>query len=174
MIAVRKANDMSDTEETTAESTEAAEKKAREPKKNSIPKTEIEALVQGLPQYTKTSFLVVGHKNGVRLAIPLTSGVSRVYFYGNDDYSTIPDDDAITVFDEANRKEHRRGGIMAEVDFEKGLEAARRALGKLVDAVKAAPTPAEKPKREPKPKKEKAAAEPTATAETGDAEGAQA
>lgn len=140
---------MSDTEESTAE------KKAREPKKNSIPKTEIEALVTGLPQYTKTSFLVVGHKNGVRLAIPLTAGVSRVYFYGNDDYSTIPDDEAITVYDEANRKEHRRGGIMAEVDFEKGLEAARRALGKLVAAVKTAPTPATKPKREPKPKKEK-------------------
>jgi hypothetical protein len=154
MITVRKAN-MSETEE-TATATESAEKKAREPKKNSIPKTEIEALVQGIPQYTKTSFLVVGHKNGVRLAIPLTSGVSRVYFYANDDYSLIPEDDAITVFDEADRKQHRRGGIMAEVDFEKGLEAARRALGKLVEAVKTAPTPAAKPKREPKPKKPKA------------------
>lgn len=136
-----------------AETTADAQDKKREPKKNSIPKTEIEALVKGLPQYEKTSFLVVGHKNGVRLAIPLTTGVSRVYFYGNDDYSTIPDDEAITVFDEANRKEHRRGGIMAEVDFEKGLEAARRALGKLVEAVKAAPTPEVKPKKEPKAKK---------------------
>lgn len=139
---------MSDTE------AEATEKKNREPKKNSIPKTEIDVLVKDMPQYTKTSFLVVGHKNGVRLAIPLTTGVSRVYFYGNDDYSTIPDDEAIVVFDEANRKEHRRGGIMAEVDFEKGLDAARQALSKLVDAVKAAPKPAEKPKREPKAKKE--------------------
>lgn len=143
----------------------AAEKKSREPKKNSIPRTEIEALVKGLPSYTKTSFLVVGHKNGVRLAIPLTAGVSRVYFYGNDDYTTIPDDEAITVFDEANRKEHRRGGIMAEVDFEKGLEAARRALGKLVDAVKTAPVPEEKPKKEPKPKKAKAEATDEAGAE---------
>src|SRR5690349_6916850 len=109
--------------------------KKREPKKNSIPKTEIDALVKGMPQYKKTSFLVVGHKNGVRLAIPLTTGVSRIYFYANDDYTLIPEDDAITVFDEADRKQHRRGGIMAEVDFEKGLEAARRALGKLVDTV---------------------------------------
>lgn len=139
--------------------TTASEKKSREPKKNSIPRSEIEALVKDLPQYTKTSFLVVGHKNGVRLAIPLTAGVSRVYFYGNDDYSTIPDDEAITIFDEANRKEHRRGGIMAEVDFEKGLEAARRALGKLVDAVKAAPVPEVKPKKAPKAKKEEAPAE---------------
>lgn len=155
---------MSDTEDTTA----STEKKAREPKKNSIPKTEIDSLVKGLPQYTKTSFLVVGQKNGVRLAIPLTAGVSRVYFYGNDDYSTIPDDEAITVYDEANRKQHRRGGIMAEVDFEKGLDAARRALGKLVEAVKTAPTPAPKPKREPKAKKEKAEAAPADDSEKQD------
>lgn len=142
---------MSDNTEATA-----TEKKPREPKKNSIPRTEIEALVQDLPKYTKTSFLVVGHKNGVRLAIPLTAGVSRVYFYGNDDYTAIPADDAITVFDEANRKEHRRGGIMAEVDFEKGLEAARAALVKLIDVVRSAPKPEEKAKKEPKPKKEKA------------------
>ena len=154
-------------EDTTT--TEKVEKKAREPKKNSIPRAEIEALVQDLPQYKKTSFLVVGHKSGVRLAIPLTAGVSRIYFYGNDDYTTIPDDEAITVFDEANRKEHRRGGIMAEVDFEKGLDAARRALGKLVDAVRAAPAPAEKPKRAPKPKKEETATQ-SAPAETAPAE----
>ncbi len=171
MIAVRKGYDnMSDTE-TTTESTEAADKK-REPKKNSIPADEIKTLIEGLPQYTKTSFLVVGHKNGVRLAIPKTSGVSRTYFYANDDYSIIPEDDAITVFDEADRKEHRRGGIMAEVDYDKGLEAARRALTKLIDVVKAAPAPAEKPKREPKPKKEKAAAAPTEepAAETAEAQ----
>jgi hypothetical protein len=155
--------------------TETATEKKREPKKNSIPFTEIEALVSGLPQYKKTSFLVVGHKNGVRLAIPLTAGVSRVYFYGNDDYTQIPSDDAITVFDEADRKEHRRGGIMAEVDFEKGLEAARRALTLLVGVVKAAPAPAEKPKKEPKPKKEKAAkTEAPAPTEEAPAEEAQA
>lgn len=143
---------MSDND-TTAEDSAETEAKKREPKKNSIPKAEIEALVKGLPQYTKTSFLVVGHKNGVRLAIPLTAGVSRIYFYGNDDYSKIPDDDAITVFDEADRKQHRRGGIMAEVDFEKGLDAARRALGKLVDAVKTAPAPITKAAKLPKAKK---------------------
>lgn len=156
---------MSDNETTT---TEAAEKtsKPREPKKNSIPRTEIEALVKDLPQYTKTSFLVVGHKNGVRLAIPLTAGVSRVYFYGNDDYTIIPADDAITVFDEANRKEHRRGGIMAELDFEKGLEAAKAALVKLIDVVRKAQAPAEKPKKEAKPKKEKVEKAATVQPET--------
>lgn len=162
-------------DETTT--TEAAEKtsKPREPKKNSIPRTEIEALVKDLPQYTKTSFLVVGHKNGVRLAIPLTAGVSRVYFYGNDDYTIIPADDAITVFDEANRKEHRRGGIMAELDFEKGLDAAKAALVKLIDVVRAAPIPVDKPKKEPKPKKEKAAvADAPAPAEAPATEEAQA
>lgn len=153
---------MSDTETNTA----PADKK-REPKKNSIPQDEIETLVAGIPSYTKTSFRVVGHKDGVRLAIPLTSGVSRVYFYGNDDYSLIPEDDAITVFDEADRKQHRRGGIMAEVDFDKGLEAARRAIGLLVNVVKVAPAPAAKPKREPKPKKEpKAEAEAAAPDDT--------
>lgn len=162
---------MSDTEvtETDTVTTTEADKK-REPKK-SIPSDEIKTLVEGLPQYTKTSFLVVGHKNGVRLAIPKTSGVSRTYFYANDDYSLIPDDDAITVFDEANRKEHRRGGIMAEIDYDKGVEAARRALSKLVDVVRAAPTPAEKPKREPKPKKEKAA---TAAADDAAADAVEA
>jgi hypothetical protein len=165
---------MSDATETEATEDTATADKKREPKKNSIPSDEIKALVKDLPSYTKTSFLVVGHKNGVRLAIPLTTGVSRVYFYANDDYSIIPDDDAIVVFDEADRKQHRRGGIMAEVDFEKGLEAARRALGKLVDAVKASPAPAEKPKREPKPKKEakseEAPAESTEGTETAEAQ----
>lgn len=146
---------MSDTETTTetAADAETSDKK-REAKKNSIPADEIMTLVEGLPQYTKTSFLVVGYKNGVRLAIPKTTGVSRTYFYANDDYSLIPEDEAITVFDEADRKEHRRGGIMAEIDYDKGLEAARRALSKLIDVVKAAPTPEEKPKKEPRAKKE--------------------
>ncbi len=164
---------MSDSTETIVEPAADATDKKREPKKNSIPSDEIRTLIEGLPQYTKTSFLVVGHKNGVRLAIPKTTGVSRTYFYANDDYSLIPEDEAITVFDEADRKEHRRGGIMAEVDYDKGLEAARRALSKLIDAVKAAPAPAEKPKREPKPKKEKAV-EAAPTADEPEAESAEA
>lgn len=136
-------------------------KKARKPKNNSIPASEVKALVAGLPQYDKTAFLVVGHKNGVRIALPKTVGVSRAFFYGNGDYKSIPEDEAITVFTEEERKQSRRGGVMAEVNFELGVEAARRALGKLVDAVKAAPAPAAKPKAEPKLKKEpKVEAEP--------------
>jgi hypothetical protein len=134
-----------------------AEKKPREPKKNSIPSTEIEALTNGIPQYKKTSFLVVGHRDGVRIALPLTAGVSRAYFYGNGDYSLIPQHDAITVFTEEQRKEQRRGGIMAEVDFEKGLDAAREALTKLIEVVRAAPAPAPKALAKPKePRKAKA------------------
>lgn len=138
------------------------DKKAREPKKNSIPSTEVKALVAGIPQYEKASFLVVGHKNGVRLALPKTTGVSRAFFYGNGDYSTIPEDEAITVFSEEERKEGHKGGIMAEVNFELGLEAAKRALGKLVEVVKAAPAPKAKTKTErPAAKKEPRAKEPS-------------
>jgi hypothetical protein len=142
--------------------TDTKEKKAREPKKNSIPADEVKTLVEGIPSYTKASFLVVGHKNGLRLALPKTSGVSRAYFYAAGDYSKIPEDEAITVFSEAERKEGRKGGIMAEVNFDLGTEAARRALGKLVDAVKAAPTPVTKPKPTPKAKKVETAPETTA------------
>ncbi len=169
---------MSETEATadveTLEAPDAGDKK-REPKKNSIPADEIKTLIEGLPQYTKTSFLVVGYKNGVRLAIPKTTGVSRTYFYANDDYSLIPEDEAITVFDEADRKEHRRGGIMAEIDYDKGLEAARRALTKLIDVVKATPAPAEKPAKVPRAKKEpKAEAAPAAEEPAADSAEAQA
>lgn len=146
-------------------SEDKTEKKAREPKKNSIPSDEIEKLVAGIPQYKKTSFLVVGHKDGVRLAIPLTSGVSRAYFYGNGDYSLIPHHDAITVFTEEQRKEQRKGGIMAEIEFDKGLDAAREALTKLINVVRHAPAPQPKalakPKAAKEPKKAKAAPAPT-------------
>ncbi len=137
----------------------AAEKKAREPKKGSIPAEEIAALVDGIPQYEKTSFLVVGHRDGVRIALPKTSGVSRAYFYANGNYALVPLDEAITIFTEEQRKEQRKGGIMAEVNFEHGTEAARRALGKLVDAVRAAPAPIVK---EPKVKVAKAPKAPKA------------
>lgn len=148
-----------------SEMTGTAEKRTREPKKNSIPSSEVKALVAGLPQYEKASFLMVGHKNGVRLALPKTAGVSRAFFYGNGDYKSVPEDEAITVFSEEQRKEGRKGGIMAEVNFELGLESARRALGKLVAAVRAAETPKAKPAKAPpkakaEPKLPKATAAP--------------
>lgn len=141
---------MSDETETNSSTETDAEKKAREPKKNSIPSSEIVELTAGIPFYDKASFRVVGHKKGVRLALPLTNGVSRAYFYANNEYGIIPDDEAIRTFSAEERKEQRLGGIMAEVDFELGVEAARRALGKLIDVVRAAPAPAEKPRREKK------------------------
>lgn len=143
---------------------QAAAKKAREPKKNSIPTDVVEALTAGIPSYEKASFVVIGHKNGVRIALPKTNGVSRAYFYGNGDYSLVPKHDAITVFSEEERKEGHRGGIMAEVNFEKGIEAATEALGELVAVVRAAEAPAPKgaaKAKEPKaPKKAKAKPEP--------------
>ena len=121
-------------EDTNNTNTDEA-KKARDPKRNSIPAEKVNALVAGLPQYNKTSFLVVGHKDGVRLAVPVTSGVSRVYFYGDGDYSIIPEHMAITVFTEEQRKEGRKGGIMAEVDFAKGTDLAYSALEALVEEI---------------------------------------
>lgn len=154
-------------EETKTET--AAEKKAREPKKNSIPSTEVDKLIAGIPSYKKTSFLVVGHRDGIRIALPLTTGVSRAYFYGNGDYSLIPSHDAITVFTEEQRKEQRKGGIMAEIDFEKGLDQAREALTLLIEVVRAAPAPAPKAVAKPKaPKKEKAVAAAPANPEEVD------
>ncbi len=137
---------------------EPAGRKAREPKKNSIAVQAIDAMIDGLPKYTKASFVVVGHRGGVRLALPKTNGVSRAYFYGNGDYSLVPAHAAITVFTEEQRKEQHRGGIMAEVNFELGIEQATEALQALVDVVRAAPAPERgKKAKEPKePKKAKA------------------
>lgn len=139
-------------------------KKAREPKKNSIPMAEVTALVEGIPQYTKASFLVVGHKDGVRIAIPKTAGVARALFYAKGDYTLVPEDPAITVFTEEQRKEKRLGGIMAEVNFEAGVDAARAALTKLVAVVRAAETPTPKVVKPKAPKKEKAVAPAKASA----------
>lgn len=160
---------MSDENKTeNGEQTTEAAKKTRQPKKNSIPASEIKALTDGIPQYEKASFLVVGHKNGVRIALPRTGGVSRAYFYG--DYSIIPSDEAIRVFSIDERKADRLGGITARVDFDKGEEAAKRALGKLVEVVRAAPVPAPKAKREPKAKEETLPTESEAAgADTADA-----
>lgn len=126
------------------------EKKAREPKKNSIPTEKVVELTAGLPRYEKTSFLVIGHRSGIRIALPKTSGVSRAYFYGNGDYASIPTHGAITVFSEGQRKERRLGGIMAEVNFEKGIEAATEALALLTDVVRQAQAPAPKGVKAPK------------------------
>lgn len=153
------------------EETKTDAKKQREPKKNSIPTDEVTALIEGIPSYKKTSFLVVGYKDGVRLAIPLTTGVSRVYFYGNNDYSLIPDHTAITQYTAEQRREQRRGGIMAEVDFEKGLDLAREAFALLVAVVKSAQAPQPKLAKPKLPKKEKAVAPAKASADAEQQDG---
>jgi hypothetical protein len=138
------------------DTTQAAAKKAREPKKNSIPTDVVAAMTAGIPSYEKASFMVIGHRNGVRIAIPKTNGVSRAYFYGNGDYSLVPSHDAITVFSEEERKEGHRGGIMAEVNFKLGIDAATEGLGALITAVRNASAPAPKGSakaKEPKPVK---------------------
>ncbi len=139
-------------------------------KKNSISSDEVERITAGIPRYEKASFLVIGHRGGVRIALPKTNGVGRAYFYGNGDYSLVPTHEAITVFSEEDRREHHRGGIMAEVNFSLGVELATDALARLVAIVAAAEAPAPKGAKAPKepkepkapkaPKKPKAASAP--------------
>jgi len=156
---------MTDNKDTT---TEATVKKPRESKKNLLTSDVVNALTAGLPQYEKTSFLMVGHRNGVRLALPKTTSIGRVYFYADGDYSLIPNDDAIIVYTEEQRKELRKGGIMAEVNFDLGVEAALRAFTKLVNVVKASAAPVAKTVKPKAPKKEKALAAPKATKNVDD------
>lgn len=154
-------------ETSVTEATEAVvAEKTSEPKRNSIPNEAVAALIAGIPQYEKTSFNVVGHKGGVRLALPKTNGVGRAYFYGNGDYSLVPSHPAITSFSEEERKAARLGGIMAEVNFELGVEAATEALTALIEVVRNAPAPAPKAVKQPKtPWKPKAAPDAPAPSE---------
>ena len=115
-------------------------------KRTVISSEAVKVLIEGLPQYEKAAFLVVGHKNGVRLAIPKSqNGISRIYFYGNGDYSLIPKLPGIKEFSEDQRRELRKGGIMAEVSFDQGLAEGEVALAALVDVVRRAPAPTPKP-----------------------------
>ena len=118
---------------------EAAEKKPRSPKKGSIPRTELDSMTHGLPGWDRASFHMVGTRNGVRIAVPRTRGISRAYFYAAGDYNRIPDHPAIRVFQPDERKERKLGGICAEIDFSAGLELAKEALGLMVRAVREAP-----------------------------------
>lgn len=148
------------TETTTIDSDDRNDPKTQGPKRISIPFDKIGELAAGIPQYDKASFLVIGHRRGVRIALPKTNGVSRAYFYGLGDYTLIPTNDAITVFTTDERKANRRGGIMAEVNFELGVEAAVEALTALIAVVRTADAPAAKGLKEPrKPRKSKAVAE---------------
>ncbi len=129
-------------------------------KRTVLLEAEVDAAIDGIMQYKKTSFLVVGHKGGTRLAIPLTKDVGRVYYYG-DDYAALPKHEAITVFTVEERKARRLGGIMAEVDFSRGHDLALEAFTALTQVVRAAKEPVPrsvkvKTPRAPKPVKVKA------------------
>lgn len=110
-------------------------------KRNSIPFEAINSSITGIPQYNKASFLMVGYAGGVRLALPKTNGVSRAYFYGAGDYTLVPQHEAIVTFSKDERKAQHMGGIMARVDFDRGLEAATEALHLLIEVVRSAPPP---------------------------------
>lgn len=112
------------------------QEKKREPRKNTLPFDEVISMGEGLPSHSKKSWHIFGDPKGIRIAVPTTTGVGRVFFYGDDNYDLIPDDPAITVFSHEERKERKLGGIMAKVSFEDGLEAAKVALGKLLDVVR--------------------------------------
>lgn len=139
---------MSEEQDTTEITEVATEAKA---KRNSIPRDQVDALIAGIPQYDKASFLMVGHRDGVRLAIPKTlTGVSRAYFYGLGNYDLIPRLPCVEVFSPERRRELRKGGIMAEIDFTIGGVAAVDALRALIEVVRVAPPPAPKALKKPK------------------------
>lgn len=139
------------TKKMSEENTETAptEEKTR---RNSIPRTEVDEMIAGIPQFEKKAFTMVGNEKarGVRLAIASTKNVSRVYFYADDDYQIIPELPGIVVFSKEDRKENHRGGVMAEIDFAVGADAARVALQALVDVVRSAPPKAPRPERKVK------------------------
>jgi len=116
-------------------------KKPRAPKKGSIPMEELVALEAGIPTWDRKSFHMVGPRDGVRLAVRKSAGISRAYFYAAGDYGLIPDHPAIRVYSPEERKEKKLGGVQAELSFEHGLDKAREALGLLVEAVRNAPAP---------------------------------
>lgn len=124
-------------ENQTNENDGADDKKVREPRKNTLPYDEVVSMGDGLPTHTKKSWLVIGPQKGIRLTVPTTAGVGRAFFYGDDDYDLIPDDPAITIYSHEERKERKLGGIMARVEFDQGLDAAKRAIGKLIEVVRA-------------------------------------
>lgn len=129
------------------------------PKRNALPWADVLAMVDGIDRYEKTSFLVIGHRGGTRLAIPKTStGVSRAYFYGT--YEQLPIHPAITAFSVADRKRLHRGGIIAEVNFELSIEEATAGLAALVGIVRGAAPPAPRGEKKPRPAKVAKAIEP--------------
>lgn len=103
-------------------------------KKNSVSFADVMNMVDGLPSYEKKSFLLVGTKGSVRLAIPKGEKISRFYFYGDDDYSLVPQHPAVVQYTVEERKAKKLGGIMAEVLFTE--ESYSEALQLLVDAVR--------------------------------------
>jgi len=134
------------------------------PKRNALTWAEVDGMTAGIGRYEKTSFWVIGHRGGTRLAVPKTvTGVSRAYFYGP--YESIPAVPGVITHMPEARKDARRGGIVAEVDFGLGLDVARGAFAALVDAVRAAPPPAPRGEKRPrKPKEPKGSREPKAAA----------
>jgi len=147
-----------------ADSSESGGPAAR-PKRRSLAWTDVDAITEGLPRHPKSSFLIVGHRSGVRLAIPRTvSGVSRAYFYGP--YELVPPVEGIVVHTPEARKSGRKGGIVAEVDFELDPDVARGALCALIEVVRAAPPPPPRGTRQPKAPK-RAKPDPTVPEEDG-------
>lgn len=147
----RKIEDMSDNETNTNETTTTAPKEPKA-RKNSLPREEVEAILEGIPSFDKKAFVIRGleQARGVRLAVASTKNVGRVYFYGDDDYSTLDGVAGVLVYDRDDRRENRRGGVMAEIDFSLGADSARAALVALAGVVRSAPAKAPRPERKPK------------------------
>lgn len=131
------------------------------PKRSTLPWSEVDAMAAGIERYEKASFWVIGHRGGTRLAIPkTTTGVSRAYFYGT--YEQVPVAPAIRTFTPEERKRLHRGGIVAEVDFDGGVEGATAAMAALIAVIRVAPAPAPMGERKPRPPRAAKAKPPAA------------
>lgn len=126
----------------------------------SISSDQVDALIteSGLPVTSKSAFKMVGHPNGVRLAVAKSKRVSRVFVY-----HAQPTHPGVIHRDEEYRKEMRYGAIQAEIDFTQPEEVVLDAIRACLKAVASAPAPSSeaaaeaKPKAERKPRAKKAA-----------------
>ena len=134
--------------------------------KSEVALVDVLSRAEGIDGYDKNNFHVRGPKNGTRVVFTKTPNVSRFYFYGQNDYQRLEPlrgQSGLLVYSEQDRKEKKLGGIMAEVEFDKlPAEDALRLIEELIELVRSAPVPAEKPK---KVKKEKPSEDVTSSTE---------
>lgn len=143
---------MNENEEIAVENEVSSENVKKVSKRIALDPKVIENLSADLVRSEKTSFFRVGPKGGTSAVYPKSESVSRFYFYGPEE--SVPSHPAITLYTKEERKSMKLGGIVAEVDFDRGLESATEAVALLLQVVRTAPAPLPKEKKV-RPKKEK-------------------